>query len=136
LEFAEQVVLALQERGFTPLLDHQDIDAAEDWKRRLGELIFHCDTVVFVLSESSATSPICAWEVDEAVRLQKRIIPIVPAALNGGDAPPQLADLNYIFFYPEPKYPGSGFYDGAIKLDRALRVDLESRTKRGLVRSG
>jgi len=50
------------------------------------------------------------------------MIPVVPAPVEGVEPPRQLVDLNYVFFYPEPTVPGSGFYDGAIK--RALRVDL------------
>jgi WD40 repeat protein len=125
LGFAEQVVLALKERGFDPLIDRENIDAAEEWEKRLGELIFSSDTVVFVLSARSAASPICRWEVEQAERLHKRMIPVVPAPVTGVKPPPQLANLNYIFFYPEPTVPGSGFYDGAMKLDRSLRVDLD-----------
>ena len=42
LEFALQLVLALQDRGFEPLLDRRSIDAAEEWKiparRALAEI--------------------------------------------------------------------------------------------------
>jgi len=63
-----------------------------------------------VLSRASATSPICGWEVEEAVRLSKRILPVVCGSLEGSSPPAQLQDLNYIYyFYREPETPGSGF---------------------------
>ena len=43
-----------------------------------------------------------------------------------GQSPPQrLAELNYIFFYPEPKSPGSGWGTGLAALASALNTDLD-----------
>jgi hypothetical protein len=78
---------------------------------------------VFVLSPSSAQSDICAWEVAEAVGLGKRIIPVLCRSLDGVKPPQQLADLNYIFFYAEPKFPGSGFGTALNRLVDALNTD-------------
>ena len=89
----------------------------------LGALVRDADTFVFVLSPSSARSEICAWEVDAAVRLGKRIIPVICRPLDGPSPPPQLAELNYIYFYPEPKLPGSGFGRGLFDLAKALNTD-------------
>jgi hypothetical protein len=58
------------------LIDRHGISGGEDWKRRLGNLISEADTVVFVLSPSSAHSEICDWEVEEAARLNKRVLPV------------------------------------------------------------
>ncbi len=121
--FADQLVIGLDSLGFDPILDRHDIDAAENWKHRLGALILSCDAVVFVLTETSAGSSTCAWEVEEAKKLGKRIIPVVPAAVSVG-SPRSLADLNWIHFYADPATPGSGMLDGMAKLNRALRVDL------------
>lgn len=72
LDFADQLVLALEDKGFVALLDRHDIDVAEKWKERLGALIFSSDTVAFVLTDTSASSPICRWEVEEAARLHRK----------------------------------------------------------------
>jgi hypothetical protein len=81
--------------------------------------------VVFVLSPTSARSEICAWEVKEAARLGKRILPANWLPLEGASPPPQLRDLNYIFFYEEPKVPDSGFGTGLAKLIAALNTDFD-----------
>ncbi len=123
--FADELELALSDRGFDVLVDRHDIDAGEEWKQRLGELIFACDTVVFVLSEASAGSPICAWEVEEAARVGKRRLVVTPAAVPGGvSAPPQLAGLNWIHCWRNPDIPGSSFTKGVLQLEQALKVDL------------
>src|SRR5262245_15507612 len=125
LQFADQLDVALGLTGFTTTIDRHGISGGEDWKRRLGNLIRDADTVVFVLSPTSATSDICHWEVDEAVRLGKRILPVLCRPLDGASPPPQLHNLNYIYFYDEPKSPGSGFGTGMVSLVSALNTDLD-----------
>jgi hypothetical protein len=120
LDFADQLDIALRLYGFETSLDRHAISGGEKWKRRLGNMIREADTVAFVLSPASAGSDICVWEVEEAVRLEKRIIPVVPRPLDVASAPPRLQDLNYIFFYHEPKSPGSGFASGTAQLIEAL----------------
>jgi hypothetical protein len=125
LAFADQLAAGLTLGGFEPTIDRSGISGGEDWKLRLGALIRNAETVVFVLSPASAQSPICKWEVEEAVRLGKRIIPVPCRPLEGVAAPPQLAGLNYIFFYDEPRSPGSGFGTGLVRLVSALNTDVE-----------
>ena len=125
LDFADQLAAALDFSGFECLIDREGISGGEDWKRRLGNLISEADTVVFVLSPSSARSEICDWEVEEAARLNKRILPANCRPLEGVSPPPRLRDLNYIFFYKEPKVPGSGFGTGLASLVAALNTDFD-----------
>jgi hypothetical protein len=39
--------------------------------------------------------------------------------------PPRLRELNYVFFYEEPKIPGSGFGTGLANLVTALNTDFD-----------
>jgi TPR repeat protein len=126
LEFADQLNAALDACGFECFIDRQGISGGEDWKRRLGNLISEADTVVFVLSPTSARSEICVWEVEEAARLGKRILPVNCRPLEGASPPPQLRERNYIFFHADPKAaPGSGFGTGLAKLIAALNTDFD-----------
>jgi hypothetical protein len=123
LTFADQLHAALPAFSFDVTIDRENIPGGDAWKKRLGVLIRDADSVVFVLSPSSARSPTCAWEVDEAVSLGKRIFPVLSRPLEGATPPPQLADLNYIYCYPEPNFPGSGFGKGLADLASALNTD-------------
>jgi hypothetical protein len=125
LDFADQLSAALDFSGFECFIDRHGISGGEEWKRRLGNLISEADAVVFVLSPDSAVSEICAWEVDEATRLSKRILSVNCRPLKGSSPPPRLRDLNYIFFYAEPKAPGSGFGTGLANLVTALNTDFD-----------
>jgi hypothetical protein len=84
LEFADQLDASLQLGGFETTIDRRGMSGGDDWKARLGLLIRDADTVVFVLSPSSAQSDICLREVAEAVQLGKRIISVLCRTL--GDA--------------------------------------------------
>jgi TPR repeat protein len=125
LDFADQLNAALDIYGFECLIDRQGISGGEDWKRRLGSLIGEADTVVFVLSPASAHSEMCSWEADEAARLNKRILPILCRPLGVASPPARLRDLNYIFFYTEPKATGSGFGTGLASRVTALNTDFD-----------
>jgi TIR domain/Sel1 repeat len=125
LHFADQLNAALDLCGFECVIDRHGISGGEDWKRRLGTLISEADTVVFVLSPTSARSEICAWEVEEPTRLGKRILPVNCRPLGGASPPPRLRDLNYIFFYEDPKESDSGFGTGLASLVAALNTDFD-----------
>lgn len=122
--FADQLDAVLGLHGFTTTLDRSGISGGEDWKEKLGALIRDTDTVVFVMSPSSATSDICGWEVAEAVRLGKRILPVVCRPLGQANPPAALASLNYIFFCATPEQPAGGFGTGLVQLVAALQTDL------------
>jgi hypothetical protein len=125
LYFANQLDAALKAYGFECFIDREGISGGEEWKQRLGNLIRDADTVVFVLSPTSARSEICAWEVGEAARLGKRIVPVNCRPLEGAMPPPRLRDLNYIFFYADPKVLDSGFGTGLLSLVEALNTDFD-----------
>ena len=127
LAFADQLDAALRPAGFETTIDRDGISPGEDWQKRLGGLIRDADTVIFVLSPSSARSDVCAWEVAEAVRLGKRILPVLCRPLESENPPPHLAELNYIFFYAEPKSPSSGWGTGLGMLASALNTDRAIR---------
>jgi hypothetical protein len=123
IAFADQLRAALLAYDFTATIDRESITSGEDWQKRLGVLIRDADTIVFVLSPSSVRSPVCAWEATEAASLGKRIIPILCRPLGDAIRPPELAALQYTYFYEEPKFPGTGFGTGLNTLRLALNTD-------------
>jgi hypothetical protein len=125
LEFADQLVIGMELAGFAPTIDRHGITGGEDWKLRLGNLIRETNTVVFVLSPASALSSICDWEVCEAARNGKRILPVLCRPLDSATPPKLLSDLNYIYFYHERTAPGSGFAAGLRQLASTLNTDVE-----------
>jgi hypothetical protein len=125
LDFADQLKAALSLHEYEIAIDRRGISGGEDWKDRLGGLIRDADTIMFLLSPSSARSEMCQWEVSESVRQSKRLIPVLCRALDGACAPTQLASRNYIFFYADLRTPGSGFGTGLARLVAALETDVD-----------
>jgi hypothetical protein len=117
---AEELVAGLELAGFRPFLDRHDIAVAEDWEARLGALILGADTVVFILSPAAVRSERCAWEVERAAELGKRLIPVQRAPVPEAEVPEQLRRLNYIFFRE-----GQSFARPLRELAAALRQDVE-----------
>ncbi len=106
-------------------IDRHGISAGEDWEKRLGALIRDADTIVFVLSPSSARSKTCAWEVEEAVRLGKRILPVLCRSLEGASPPPQLAAPRLHLLLRGAEISGLGIRPGLVRLASALNTDLD-----------
>jgi hypothetical protein len=96
-EGAQRIADVLRERHFGVFKDTDDILPTEEWRGRLEQLIAEADTIVFLLSPSSVASEICAWEVEYATSLNKRIAPIVIEEVDTATIPPLLARLNFIF---------------------------------------
>jgi hypothetical protein len=117
---AEELAAGLEVVGFDAELDRHDIAAAENWEARLENLIQGADSVVFLLSPEAVTSPRCAWEVDKAIALSKRIIPVVGKAVREEDVPERLRRLNYVFLSE-----GSSYARGLGQVAEALRADLD-----------
>lgn len=63
----------LRGRDFGVFKDTDDILPTEEWRDRLEQLIEEVDTIVFLLSLHSATSEVCAWEVEYATALNTDI---------------------------------------------------------------
>src|SRR4051812_12104200 len=117
LLFADQLVDALKATGFEPLIDRNRMTGGEESRDRLGALILECDTVAFVVTPDRIDpESFCPWEITEASRHSKRMIPILCRPLGEAVVPPRLKNLDYIFFYPDPHVTGSGFGNGLARL--------------------
>jgi hypothetical protein len=120
-QFADEIAAGLEyDGGFDVLIDRHDIHEGEEWKKRLGALIAQSDTVVFILSQQSAASAICRWEVEHAMSLAKRVIPVQGESLGEVAVPAALSALNYVRFDE-----GRSFMAGLTGLRRALKSDID-----------
>lgn len=117
-EYALELLTALELLGFDSYLDKQDIAPGEPWEERLGNLIRHADTVVFLISRESLKSKHCGWEVEETVRAGKRLVPVIISDVPNDEVPERLRKLNYVFFNA-----GQSFSKSLGELAQALRAD-------------
>lgn len=97
IDFVDRLSGNLVRHGFEPLVDRKELQALDDWKKQLGRFIRKADATVFVLSPDWVASEMCAWELETAQRLGKRLAPVVSRD-PGADVPKALSSLQYIFF--------------------------------------
>ncbi|OUL72729.1 toll/interleukin-1 receptor domain-containing protein [Paraburkholderia hospita] len=101
------------------LRDKEDISPAEDWRARVESLIVAADAFVFCMSPDALASEVVAWEISVAIRLSKRIVPVV--LRDGGTSPPaDVARLNYVFLTSAAAWDA-----GLAKLLDAITADLD-----------
>jgi tetratricopeptide (TPR) repeat protein len=119
LAFVNRLDAALGPEGIKLYTDRHDIEAFEDWRARITELIAASDTVLLVLSPDSVVSESCRKEVDIATRLNKRFAPIIARDIGNAPVPAAVERINYIFFRNVDDFAGA-----VTKLVGALRSDL------------
>ena len=117
--FTRELADGLEAANFDVLLDVDDIEAATDWQERLSDMIRSVDTIVIVLTPGWIKSDMCQWELAEALRQNKRIIPLVHVEPTDTPPPEAVSKLNYIYFDNRQSF------GAALKqLAPALRVNL------------
>jgi hypothetical protein len=95
-EFVRAIIQSLQETGIDLWLDESDIPAASKWKQEILVGIQFAHNFIYVISPDSVESEYCNLELDYALSLNKRIIPIVCRLCR--DIRPAISELNWIFF--------------------------------------
>lgn len=130
--FATELEGGLKLLGYDVFIDRQ-LSGGEAWKQSLANHIAQADTIVFVLSPSSLDSGMCQWEVDQATRLAKRILPVVIRDVGDAVVPERLSELNYIFFTPPNSFVAKlGELRAAIETDLDWLRELTRLTTRAL----
>lgn len=74
--------------------------AGQDWQRQLGDAIQNSDALVYALTPESVASEYCQWELAEAVRLGKPVIPVLLQAKTS--LPQYLTGIQYVDFTEGP----------------------------------
>lgn len=92
----DKVRRSLQRQGITVWTSANDIQTGEAFQRAIDQGIEQADNVVYLLSPESIQSDYCQHELDYALALHKRIIPILVRPTAVSDQPPGLKDLQYI----------------------------------------
>lgn len=116
--FADKLATALKARGMNVMIDHQDLPKLEDWERELARFIREADTVIFIVSNQSLASKVCAWEIQQVVALSKRLAPVLLEYVDHERLPASIARINYINFTDS-----AAFEERADELKRALNTD-------------
>ena len=120
-DFARQLNNALTEVGKLTWFDQESIASGTDFQQEIERGIENCDNFVFIISPPSVASPYCSQEVEYALKLHKRIIPVVYRAVPSQDLHPVLAKTQWIDFNQHNRDFNANFP----KLVRTIHTDRE-----------
>lgn len=118
-EFAQRLNASLDDMGFESWVDWDDIPPTADWWDQIQKGIESADTFLFLLSPDSVKSEVCGREIDHAVKMGKRMIPVVVREVSPGEVHAVLTRLNWIFFREQDDFNAS-----LQKLEAGLKTDL------------
>jgi WD40 repeat protein len=95
-EIAEQVRHSLMRNGLTTWTHRSDIEYGDDFHAAMTRGLEEADNVIFLLSPHSLASAYCQQELDYALSLHKRIIPMRAGQVDPTQVPESLKTLQYI----------------------------------------
>lgn len=96
--FTQKLVEALKAANRDVWADWEDIPAASDWDAEIKQGIQESNSIVFILSPEWIKSNECRKEMDHAVKMGKRLVPILYLMPDQGQGvPPELAMINWVF---------------------------------------
>ena len=121
-EFAVRLRDALRDAGKRPWLDETEISGGTRWSDALKRAIEHADAFVVLLSPHSAGSRECRRELDYALALNKRILPVRIADTPTETLPPRLAEYQFI---PSRTLFGADFAGSTQQLVTEIETDRD-----------
>lgn len=118
-DFVRHLADALEARGKQVWVDTEGIRDGEVFPAALRSAVEGSDGFVFVISPDAVESRFCAQEVDHALELGKRIVPLVHKRVPDDEVPEPIRERNWIPF------DDGGFDQSVERLVNALDTDLE-----------
>lgn len=93
---ADQVRRSLMRHGITVWLSQRDIATGTAFQTAINRGIEEADNIVYLLSPEGLASRYCQQELDYAVSLNKRLIPLLVKSVQPEQMPPILRGIQYI----------------------------------------
>jgi TIR domain len=93
---AQKIRYSLMREGFTVWINTHDIGMGMDFQVAIDRGIEEADNVVYLMSPAAGQSEYCQREIEYAVSLHKRIVPILAAVVEPSQIPAELRNLQYI----------------------------------------
>jgi len=115
----------LRAAGHEPWRDKGEIEAGDDWARRIESAINDCEALLAVLTAGSYDSKICRGEQLRALRIGKRIVPLLAQA--NADRPVYLEGAHFLDFSDAGTYP-SHFTELLDQIARRVGHSLDQLT--------
>jgi WD40 repeat protein len=125
VEFAKKFYHKLKETGRNIWVDWENLPpGVEGFSDEIQRGIESSDAFICILSPNYLESEYCLMELREALKLKKRVIPIVLTKFEPMPAPEGIGHINWIYFTPHAGQKNK-FEDSILKVIQALEADYE-----------
>ncbi len=112
----EQIVYMLALQGYTSWTHINDLNSGVDFHKAIKKGVEGADNLIFMITKESLKSEYCIEELEYAISLNKRIIPLRLELIPEVDFPPILKEIQYIDFTDNTE---------AISLSKNEKTDFE-----------
>ena len=102
IDFVRHLFDQLTARDREPWADWQDIPPTADWLAEIYRGIEAADSFLFVISPDSVTCEICTFEIEHAVKHNKRLVPVVWK--DADDVHQAMSAHNWVFLREEDDF--------------------------------
>ena len=116
-EFVKKLYEELHALPFDILWDQKELQVGDDIKKKTDELIESSDYLLFVSSKNSAGSEWATIEIDKALKLKKKVLPVV---IDESEPPEIISKILYANF-------STSFDEGMDKLVSALKATRHNK---------
>jgi len=120
--FVTQLAEAIESSGKQVWIDTSGIEDTEVFPRVIRSAIESSDAFLFVISPASVASRFCEQEVDYAVSLNKRLVPVLRAHVADDALPEPIRERSWIPFEADTE-----FDESFSRVLNALETDLDYR---------
>lgn len=76
-EFVHKCRELLSASEIKSLVDTQEIKYGDEWKSRIFEMLVAADATILFISKDFFESEVCRWEIEESMRMRKRVLPVI-----------------------------------------------------------
>src|SRR5260221_7697679 len=118
-EFVRGLAADLEARGKSVWIDTQGIGDGEVFPEAIRAAIEQADAFLFVITPDSAASTYCETEVEYALSLQKRLVPVLRVPVADDALPEAIRVRNWVPFTPDVEHDGA-----AARLVAAIDTNL------------
>ncbi|WP_338764887.1 TIR domain-containing protein [Bernardetia sp. ABR2-2B] len=94
----EQVIYMLALHGYTSWTHVTDLNSGVDFHKAIRKGVEGADNLIFLITKESLASEYCMEELEYAISLEKRIIPLCLEKIAENELPKALRNLQYIDF--------------------------------------
>ncbi len=120
-EFVRRLNDSLDNSGINAWVDWEGIPLSSDWMEEITRAIEAADAVLFVISQDSLDSKVCTDELELALKLNKKLVPILfKEPKRGTPMHDKVAATNWVYLREKDDYEAT-----MPKLMEAINTDLD-----------